>query len=98
MNYNYKIIHVNHADRMIFLSSNDFFDLEEPDAFIHLLKCITNDVGGKIENIGECQYLISGDELGLIYQWDGCFGISIAYPSNTTFSAVVEFLSRFIEQ
>ena len=95
MDYRYKILNINRFENWITITSNDDFDFEEPDSFIYLVKKIRDKVNGKIENVGDIQYMIHGDGLGLIYQWDSCFGISVIYPDDVPEDIVVDFLKSF---
>ena len=95
MEYRYEILHINRLENWITITSNDEFDFEEPDSFVYLLKKIREEINGKIESVGDMQYSINGDGLGLIYQWDSCFGISVIYPENVTEEDAIEFLKQF---
>lgn len=95
MQYQYKITHINRDERWISLSSNGDFDCEDTESFVFLLKKIKDSIGGKIEDIGDMRYLIHDDGFGLIYQWDGCFGISVIYPSGLTDEVVIKFLEKY---
>ena len=54
----------------------------EPDEFVALLKAYRDMVHGKIRAISDSmQYKVDNDELGLIFQWDDCFGITVIVPS-----------------
>ena len=55
----------------------------------------SDEIDGKIESVGDTQYRIHGDGLGLMYQWDSCFGISVIYPENVTEEDAIEFLKQF---
>ena len=92
MEYTYSIRSVNKEDRWISLTSNNKWDLEEPDSFVFLLKKIRDRVQGHIVEIGEMCYGIPEDGLGLSYQWDTLFGISIVYPQTTPAEMVIDFL------
>ena len=65
---------------------------DEPDGFIHMIEKIKEHVGGKIVPLGNDEYLIEGDELGLVYQWDSCFGITIVCPNNRCRKNAIELL------
>lgn len=68
-------------ERWIFIFSDDS---NEPDEFITLVKAYCNKVQGKITKVSEAmQYKIDNDELGLIFQWDSCFGITVIVPQST---------------
>lgn len=95
MEYRYEVLNINRLENWITLTSNDEFDFEEPDSFIYLLKKIRDEIDGKIESVGDTQYRIHGDGLGLMYQWDSCFGISVIYPENVTEEDAIEFLKQF---
>lgn len=95
MEYRYEVLNINRLENWITLTSNDEFDFEEPDSFIYLLKKIRDEINGKIESVGDTQYNIHGDGLGLIYQWDSCFGISVIYPDTVTAEEAVDFLKSF---
>lgn len=95
MDYHYKISHINKDECWISLSSNDEFDHEDTDSFVFLLKRIRDDIDGKIESLGDTRYQIHNDGLGLIYQWDSCFGISVIYPSDISDKDVTDFLEKY---
>lgn len=68
-------------ERWIFIFSDD---PDEPEEFAALVKAYCSMVHGKITEISEdMQYKIDGDELGLIFQWDDCFGITVIVPNST---------------
>ncbi|MBQ4310448.1 MAG: hypothetical protein II773_02525, partial [Oscillospiraceae bacterium] len=49
-----------------------------------LVKAYSNMVHGKITGSSELmRYKIDNDELGLIFQWDDCFGITVVVPQST---------------
>lgn len=96
MEYIYRISSINEKERWIYISSNDEFDLEEPDAFAHLVQRIRRGVSGTIKDIGNMRYKIENDELDLIYQWDSCFGITVIYPSDELKDAAKSFLQQFL--
>ena len=96
MDYKYELRGINEKDRWIHVTSNDDFDAEEPDAFFYLVKSIQKGIGGDVVSVGWYQYKISGDKMGLVYQWDGVFGITVIYPPNVTKEQVVDFLSRYM--
>ena len=98
MSYKYKILHINNQEQWIFIKSNDDFDLEEPDAFLHFVKMIQRDVNGKIVVVGNTQYKIIDDGIGFVYQWDGLFGITVIYPETVTESQAVDYLSKYITE
>lgn len=98
MRYTYSIERINKEDRWIFLTSNDALDLEEPDSFVFLLKKIKARVGGPIMGTGEMCYIIPADGLGLNYQWDTLFGITVVYPQTAQVEAVIDFLLSFNEE
>jgi len=95
MDYNYKILYINKKERWITIKSNDKFDSYEPDSFICLMKRIRDGTNGIIEDIGDTRYRINGNGLKLIYQWDGCFGISIIYPKGSHLDGVIKFLEQY---
>ena len=97
MEYTYSIRSIDKESRWIFLTSNDEWDLEEPDSFVFLLKKIRDRVQGHIVEIGEMCYGIPEDGLGLSYQWDTLFGISIVYPQTIQAEMVIDFLLSFNE-
>lgn len=96
MNYKYKITNINKNEHWISLSSDGGFDCEEPDSFICLLKRIRDDIGGSIEDIGEFSYRIYGDGIGLIYQWDSCFGISVMYPNEINDETAMNWIEKYL--
>lgn len=95
MHYRYSVLYINRSERWITIVSNDKWDCEEPDSFICLLKRIRDGVSGILEDIGETQYYIKGDGLELLYQWDGCFGISVIYPESVSSEEAIRFLKQF---
>ena len=97
MRYTYSIERINKEDRWVFLTSNDVWDLEEPDSFVFLLKKIRDRVGGPVMEAGEMRYIIPADGLGLNYQWDTLFGITVVYPQTAQVEAVIDFLLSFNE-
>ena len=86
---------MNKKERWITIVSDDNFDCEEPDSFVCLIKRIRDRVDGIIEDIGDTRYCIKGDGLGLIYQWDCCFGISVVYPKNISSDETIKFLEKY---
>lgn len=71
MAYQYRIWSINDSERWIYIRSDDSNDCEGPDSFIYLVKAIQKDVGGDVVEVGASQYMVSGEKLGLVYQWDG---------------------------
>lgn len=70
-------------ERWIYISF-DKYDYEEPDSFIKLVKAYKDNLSGKIVAVSELmQYKIDNDELGLLFQWDCCFGITVVIPEQT---------------
>ena len=98
MKYTYLIISINKEKRWIFLKSNEEWDLEDPDSFVFLLKKIRDRVQGHIVEIDEMCYGIPEDGLGLNYQWDTLFGITIVYPQMAPVETVIDFLLSFNEE
>ena len=96
MAYQYRIWSINDSERWIYIRSDDSNDCEDPDSFIYLVKAIQKDVGGDVVEVGASQYMVSGEKLGLVYQWDGVFGITVVYPSNTTKERAVAFLNKYM--
>ena len=98
MKYTYLIISINKEKRWIFLKSNEEWDLEDHDSFVFLLKKIRDRVQGHIVEIDEMCYGIPEDGLGLNYQWDTLFGITIVYPQMAPVETVIDFLLSFNEE
>lgn len=98
MDYIYDILNINETEHWITISSNDEWIYEEPDSFIAFVKRIREKVKGNIEDIGQCRYKIENDGLGLIYQWDEVFGISVIYPAEVAKDEAVSFLEQFFVQ
>lgn len=96
MNFQYKIFYIDEKERWIFLNSNDSWDLEEPDSFVYFVKRIQSAVNGSIKKVGIFQYMIDGDGIGLTYQWDDLFGITVIYPENVEKETALQFLSPFL--
>ena len=79
-------------ERCIFIFSDD---PDEPDEFVALVKAYSNMVHGKITKVSELmQYKIDNDELGLIFQWDDCFGITVIVPQPTDLDKAYTTLKR----
>lgn len=95
MEYIYNILNINEEQRWITLVSNDEFDCEEPDSFFHFLQRIRRGVRGTIKELGEMRYQIPEDNLGLVYQWDEVFCISIIYPQTVSKEIVIDFLEKY---
>jgi hypothetical protein len=98
MEYKYKIISINEDERQIVIASSNRSYMEEPNAFVNLVKLIQSEVNGTIENVGEMQFKITDDKFGLIYQWDGLFGISVIYPENISPNEAVDFLDNYMSE
>ena len=94
--YNYHFIS-NNTDKSswLLIGSDDEWDFYEPDAFHFLVQKIKDEVNGSILEIGDYQYKIDGDDLGLIYQWDSLFGICVICPSRFMRREAMAFLERF---
>ena len=93
--FRYEIITVDEKERWIFLHA-DMWDIEEPDAFIYLMKKIRDDLKGTIVDRGMSTYQIENDPCRLTYQWDTCFGITIVYPKDVSCKEVLDFLGKYI--
>lgn len=76
----------------LFIKEESSYD--EPDGFIHMMKKVKEHVDGEIIALGNDEYLIEGDEMGLIYQWDSCFGITIVCPNNRSRKKAIDFLVK----
>ena len=87
---------INRQERWITILTDDPFGFDDTDSFVHLVKSIRDDINGDIQEVGDMQYSIKGDPCNLIYQWDGCFGISIVYPKGVTEDTVLNFLGRYM--
>ena len=84
-------------ERWIFISQ-DYFDFDEPDGFITLLKLYRDTLQGKITKVSDdMQYKIDNDELGLIFQWDSCFGITVIVSESTDLDKAYDILKRLCE-
>lgn len=82
-------------ERWIFIISES---IDEPDEFVALVKAYSNMVQGKIAAISESmQYKIDNDELGLIFQWDDCFGITVIVPESTDLNRAYNTLKSLCE-
>lgn len=78
-------------ERWIYIFTDDF---DDPDDFIVLLKAYRDKLKGRIIEVSEMiQYKIDNDELGLIFQWDSCFGITVAVPYSTDLSKAYNTLA-----
>ena len=70
----------------------------EPDEFVVLLKAYRDMVHGKIRAISDSmQYKVDNDELGLIFQWDDCFGITVIVPKSTDLDKAYNTLKDLCE-
>ncbi len=91
--YEYKIKHIDRTNKWIYVE--DMYSLyNEVDAFIHLVKAVSERNGGNIINVGEMQYRISNDKFNLIYQWDDLFGIVILYKDSDKVEEVIAYLEN----
>lgn len=95
MEFTYRILDINESERWITIVSNEGAGLEESESFIELINRIKNHVNGKVVKIDELQYKVLGDGLGLIYQWDSCFGIAVIYPSDVQKEEAITFLKLY---
>jgi|GEM_PF-161139 len=64
----------------------------EPDEFVMLLKAYRDMVHGKIRAISDSMH-----ELGLIFQWDDCFGITVIVPKSTDLDKAYNTLKGLCE-
>ena len=96
MEYKYRITLADDSSDWIYIHSNDDTDCDSTDSFVALLKMICTDTNGKIEEVGDYQYKIKGDGIGLIYQWDSCFGIVAVRPPEISKTQAIKFLSRYM--
>lgn len=96
--FKYKIWSISEEDRWIFIQSDDKYkmDLEEPDAFIYLVKTICSHLNGKIVSLGMTQYSIDNDQCQFIYQWDDLFGIVVIYPDSMQVNKAKEILRDYL--
>ena len=91
--YEYKIKHIDKTNKWIYVE--DMYSLyNEADAFIHLIKAVSERNGGNIINVGEMQYRITNDKFDLIYQWDDLFGIVILYKDSDKIEEVIADLEN----
>ena len=79
-------------ERWIFISSDNSDDIDD---FVILVKAYCDKLKGKIVEVSESiQYRIDNDELGLIFQWDGCFGITVVVPYSTELNTAYDVLTK----
>lgn len=91
--YEYKIKRIDETNKWIYVE--DMYSLyNEADAFIHLIKAVSERNGGNIINVGEMQYRITNDKFDLIYQWDDLFGIVILYKDSDKIEEVISYLEN----
>lgn len=91
--YEYKIKRIDKTNKWIYVE--DMYSLyNEADAFIHLIKAVSERNGGNIINVGEMQYRITNDKFDLIYQWDDLFGIVILYKDSDKVEEVISYLEN----
>ena len=91
--YEYKIKRIDKTNKWIYVE--DMYSLyNEADAFIHLIKAVSERNGGNIINVGEMQYRITNDKFDLIYQWDDLFGIVILYQHSDKVEEVISYLEN----
>ncbi len=95
MNYHYKISIVDEKEKWIFISHDNW---DEIDAFVNLVKELQKDCNGKITEVGDAQYKIEGSLFDLIYQWDSCFGSVVIYNRNEQKEPVIEFLQAYFDK
>lgn len=71
----------------------DEFDCEEPDSFIAFVIAYRDmRLGNVVEVSDGMQYKIDNDDLELMFQWDGCFGITVVVPRSTNLTKAYETL------
>ena len=91
--YEYKIKRIDKTNKWIYVE--DKYSLyNESDAFIHLVKAVSERNGGNSINVGEMQYRIANDKFDLIYQWDDLFGIVILYKDSDKVEEVIADLEN----
>ena len=91
--YEYKIKRIDKTNKWIYVE--DMYSLyNEADAFIHLIKAVSERNGGNIINVGEMQYRITNDKVDLIYQWDDLLGIGILYKDSDKVEEVISYLEN----
>lgn len=95
MAHRFRISGVEEQERWIFLSHDG--DWQEPDAFVALLKRISGDLHSDILPLGDCTYALPGDGLGLRYQWDDLYGVSVVCPQEIAVTDALAFLSRYAD-
>ena len=52
---------------------------------------------GKLAISDSMQYKVDNDELGLIFQWDDCFGITVIVPKSTDLDKAYNTLKGLCE-
>ncbi len=90
---NYQIISISDTDGWIFISADD--SLENPDAFVSLVKAVKESVNGEISSVGWMRYKISNIPFDLVFQWDDLFGIVIINNNQTEKEDVLHFLKNY---
>ena len=76
-------VNIPTKERWIYISFDEW-DSKEPDSFVRLIKAYKDKLSGKIVAASEeMQYKIDNDDLGLMFQWDGCFGMTVVVPDKT---------------
>lgn len=84
-------------ERWIYVSFDEW-DTEGPDSFIKLVKAYEHQLGGKIIEVSDdMQYEIDNDSLKLIFQWDGCFGITVVVPNTSNLMEAYNTLLNLCE-
>lgn len=84
-------------ERWIYISFDEW-DCEEPDSFIRLVKAYRDKLLGKVVAVSpKMQYKIDNDDLGLIFQWDSCFGISVVVPVSADLTKAYNTLADLCE-
>ena len=96
--FSYRIWSINEEEHWIFIQSDDEYkmDLEEPDAFICLVKTIQSHLNGTIVSLGMTQYKIDNDQYELIFQWDDLFGMVVIYPDSMQVNRAKEILRDYL--
>lgn len=83
-------------ERWIFIFSDDY---DEPDDFTTLVKAYRDMVNGRIYQASELSdYKIENDKLGLTFQWDDCYGITVVVPDGTDINNAFEMLKKLCDE
>lgn len=95
VNVKFEIGYIDEISKWIFIRNVKSTGIFEED-FIYFMKELQHYLNGEIYEIGDTRYRISNDKLGLVYQWDDCFGIVVEYQNKSEKEDTVKLLNNVI--